>query len=154
MGWVQRSFASSPQVYSVTVIASSVGSVTHNAKFTLPSPSVSYRLQASSVLLPLTLISSQFQVTVRIPDTELSTQSCVRSFCPGSSLAPAVSSTQFSAAFTPEDTNTATPSARKNAIAKSVKREVDLFPLIRSLNDGSMAEFPFIGASLHELRAS
>lgn len=76
-------------------MASSVGSVTHSEKFTLPSPSVSYRLQASSVLLPLTLISSQFQVTwSEVGKLASSTQSWVRSFCPGSSFGPAVSTTQ------------------------------------------------------------
>src|SRR5215216_5142474 len=64
-GCVQRSFASSPQVYRVTSMGASVGSVTHSEKFTLPSPSVSNRAQASRVLLPVTLISSQFHKTVR-----------------------------------------------------------------------------------------
>ena len=78
-------------------MAASVGSVTHKAKFTLPSLSVSYRLQASRVLLPLTLISSQFHVTWReVGRPALSTHNCVRSFCPGSSFGPAVSLTQVS----------------------------------------------------------
>src|SRR5215216_4693724 len=98
-------------------MASSVGSVTHSEKFTFPSPSVSYRLQASRVLLPVTLISSQFQVTWRKPATEVSTQSCVRSFWPGSSFAPAVSLIQLSTARTDEELNTATPSARNVASA-------------------------------------
>lgn len=75
-GLVHRSFLSSPHVYKVTVIGASVGSVTHKEKFTFPSPSVSNRAQASSVLLPLTLISSQFHVTWReFGRPALSTQS-------------------------------------------------------------------------------
>ena len=129
-GWVQRSFASSPQVYSDTVMGASVGSVTQRAKFTLPSPSVSNKLQASRVLLPVTLISSQFHETRRVAGSPASsTQSCVRSFWPGSSFAPAVSgeqvNTRTARAF--ENTSTATPTARRHAIAiGSIKRERDL----------------------------
>lgn len=76
-------------------MAASVGSVTHSAKFTFPSLSVSYRLQASKVLFPVTVISSQFHVTwSEVGKLASSTQSFVRSFCPGSSFAPAVSMTQ------------------------------------------------------------
>jgi hypothetical protein len=83
----------------VVVMGPSVGSVTHNEKFTLPSPLVSYRLHASSVLLPETLISSQFHDTLRDAGRPASsTHSRVRSFWPGSSLGPAVSLTHVSAA--------------------------------------------------------
>ena len=128
IGWVQRSFALSPQVYRFTVMGASVGSVTQSEKFTLPSPSVSNRAQASSVLLPLTVISSQFQVIWRVVGKPaLSTQSCVRSFCPGSSFAPAVSLVQTSAANTVEDAKTATPIARSDATTiASMNRERDL----------------------------
>src|SRR5215208_2596813 len=113
----------------------SVGSVTHSAKFTLPSLSVSYRLQASRVLLPLTLTSSQFQVTWRVSGRPASsTQSWVRSFCPGSSLAPAVSLTQLSAARTDEDAKKATPSARNDATPIASKnREGDLVNVLNDL---------------------
>ena len=123
-------------------MGASVGSVTHSAKFTLPSLSVSYRLQASRVLLPLTLISSQFHVTWReVGKPALSTQSCVRSFWPGSSFAPAVSLVQVSAACTAEEANTATPRARSNAATiTSVNRAEDLVsapeePFKRSKSD-------------------
>lgn len=117
----------------------SVGSVTHNEKFTLPSPSVSYRLQASRVLLPLTLISSQFHVTWRVVGRPFeSTQSCVRSFWPGSSFAPAVSLTQVSAAYAGEDTNTATPSATHDANSISGRnREGDLVNALNNLLERS-----------------
>ena len=116
IGVVQRSFLASPHVYKVSVMGASVGSVTHNEKFTFPSASVSNRAQASSVLLPVTVVSSQFHKTVReVGRPELSTQSRVRSFCPGSSLAPAVSLVQMRAASTEEDANTATPRARSDA---------------------------------------
>jgi hypothetical protein len=116
-------------------MGASVGSVTHSAKFTLPSLSVSYRLQASRVLLPLTLISSQFHVTWRETGRlASSTQSCVRSFWPGSSFAPAVSLTHVRAACTDEDAYTAIPNARSNATTStSMRREGDL--LKRSKND-------------------
>ena len=123
-------------------MAASVGSVTHNEKFTFPSPSVSNRAQASSVLLPLTLISSQFQLTTKESGRPaLSMHILVRSFCPGSSLAPAVSLTQTSAACTAENAKTATPTARRDATTiTSINRERD-FPespadrLERSSND-------------------
>ena len=141
-GWVQRSAASSPHEYRVTVMGSSVGSVTHNEKFTFPSPSVSNRAQASSVLLPVTLISSQFQVTTKESGRPaLSMHNCVRSFCPGSSLAPAVSLTQTSAACTAENANSATPTARSDATTiTSINLERDLLEspadrLERSSND-------------------
>jgi hypothetical protein len=115
-GEVQRSFLASPHVYKVTMMGSSVGSVTHNEKFTFPSPSVSNRLQASSVLSPLTLIWSQFQDTLsEVGRPAVSTQSIVRSFCPGSSLAPAVSLTHARTASTGENAMTATPRARSDA---------------------------------------
>ena len=105
-----------------------MGSVTHSAKFTLPSPFVSNRLQASRVLLPLTLISSQFHVTWRVNGRpELSMQSWVRSFCPGSSLAPAVSLTQLSAARTDVEAITATPNASTDAIIMSIMVRKDNF---------------------------
>src|SRR6266545_6737234 len=105
----------------------SVGSVTHNEKFTLPSPSVSYRLHASSVLLPLTLISSQFQVTLsEVGRPASSTHNWVRSFWPGSSLAPAVSFTHCSAAWATLGVscllppNADTHSVRSNAVTSNV----------------------------------
>ena len=123
-------------------MGASVGSVTHSAKFTLPSLSVSYRLQASRVLLPLTLISSQFQVTwSETGRFASSTQSCVRSFCPGSSFAPAVLLEHVRAACTAEDENTAIPSARSNATTiTSMNREDDLANALleRSKNDGNI----------------
>jgi hypothetical protein len=127
-GWVQRSAAASPHEYRVTVMGSSVGSVTHNEKFTFPSPSVSNRAQASSVLLPLTLISSQFQEIVReVGRPALSMHNCVKSFWPGSSFAPAVSLVQTNAACTAENAKTATPTARSDATTiTSINRERDL----------------------------
>ena len=120
IGLVHRSFLASPQVYNVTVMGASVGSVTHSEKLTMPSPSVSNRAQASSVLFPLTLISSQFHVTDKeLGRPELSTHSCVRSFCPGSSLAPAVSLVHVSTANTEDAANTATPMARNDAISRT-----------------------------------
>jgi hypothetical protein len=148
IGLVHRSLLASPQVYKVKEMESSVGSVTHREKFTFPSPSVSNRAQASRVLFPLTLISSQFHVTWReVGRPELSIQSCVRSFCPGSSLAPAVSFVQLRTASTEEDANTASPMARNDATSRTRKirgRDLmgaDLF-LERSRDDESMAVPP------------
>ena len=129
IGLVQRSALASPQVYSVSEMGASVGSVTHNEKLTFPSPSVSNKAQASRVLFPLTLISSQFHSTVRdVGSPELSTHSRVKSFCPGSSLAPAVSFVHVRTARAEEDTNTATPMARMDATTtNSKKRDGDFF---------------------------
>lgn len=141
IGLVQRSFLASPQVYKVMEIGASVGSVTHNEKFTFPSPSVSNRAQASSVLFPLTVVSSQFHSTVReVGSPAVSTHRRVRSFCPGSSLAPAVSFVQLSTARAEENVVKAIPSARMDPSMKSsMNREDDLFIsddlLERLLND-------------------
>src|SRR5215208_5075580 len=127
------------------MIGPSVGSVTHRAKFTLPSLSLSYKLQASRVLAPVTLISSQFHVTCRVRGKPaMSTQSWVRSFCPGSSFAPAVSGVHVSAARTDEDESAAAPSATSAAIAiTSVTRNRDFVNvlnklLVNSKNDENM----------------
>ena len=127
-GEVQRSALASPHVYRVTVMAASVGSVTHNEKFTFPSPSVSNKAQASSVFAPLTLVSSQFHETVReVGRPALSMHNCVRSFWPGSSFAPAVSLVQTNAACTAENAKTATPTARRDATTiTSINLERDL----------------------------
>ena len=128
IGLVQRSALASPHVYRVSEMDASVGSVTHNEKLTFPSPSVSNKAQASRVLFPLTVTSSQFHSTVRdVGRPALSTHNRVRSFCPGSSLAPAVSLVHTSAASTDEDAKTATAPARSDAITiASIKRERDL----------------------------
>jgi hypothetical protein len=147
IGLVQRSFLASPQVYKVIEMGSSVGSVTHNEKFTFPSPSVSNSAQASSVLWPLTVISSQFQITVRdVGRPALSTQSRVRSFCPGSSLAPAVSLTHWRTASAGENEMMATPSAKSDASNRTRRnRERDLVNtpndlLTRSRNDENIGD--------------
>ena len=123
IGLVHLSFFASPQVYKVTVMGSSVGSVTHNEKFTFPSPSVSKRAQASSELLPETLVSSQFHVTVSdVGSPEVSTQRFVRSFCPGSSFDPAVSLVQVSTVSAEENEISAT--ARANTDASNRTRKI------------------------------
>jgi hypothetical protein len=70
-----------------------------------------------------------------------STHSCVRSFWPGSSFAPAVSLVQTNAACTAENANTATPTARSDATTiTSINRDLaaspDLFE--RSRKDESI----------------
>ena len=133
MGLVQRSFLASPHVYKLMEMGASVGSVTHKEKFTFPSLSVSNRAQASSVLLPETLISSQFHVTLRkVGKPALSIQSCVRSFCPGSSFAPAVSLTQLRTASADENEMNATPRAKRDD-SSTTKRKRGL-DLVRSPN--------------------
>ena len=128
-----------------------MGSVTQRAKFTLPSLSVSYKLQASRVLAPDTLISSQFQVTCRVRGKPArSTQNWVRSFCPGSSLAPAVSGVHVRAACTEEDENTAIPKANSAAMTiTTVNRDSDFVnplnkPAVNSKNDENIKTLLFL----------
>src|SRR5881409_3285156 len=89
---VQRSGRSSAQLYLRTEskAAGSPFTVTQSAKLAFPSMSVSKRAQASPLLLPPKATSSQFQLTTKSKGAAVavSMQNSVRSFWPGSSIAP------------------------------------------------------------------
>ena len=117
-GLVHRSFLLSLQVYKDVVDAPLELTLTHSEKFTLPSLSVSYKLQPSSVFAPLTLISSKLKDTFSdVGRPVSSTHNRVRSFWPGSSFAPAVSLTQVRpAACATESAENGIPVMEKNTI--------------------------------------
>src|SRR5439155_23107791 len=89
---VQRSGRSSAQLYLRTEskAAGSPFTVTQSAKLAFPSMSVSKRAQASPLLLPPKATSSQFQLTTKSKGAAVmeSMQNSIRSFWPGSSIAP------------------------------------------------------------------
>ena len=74
--------------------------VTQSAKLALPSMSVSKRAQASPLLFPAKVALSQFQLTTKSKGAEAtgSKQNLVRSFWPGSSIAPWRSGVHWTAA--------------------------------------------------------